>query len=213
MTILCPACGDDLVGPMYFANPTRASQSLMTAGVLGYIDTPAQGNRRPFTFTWCADNGCFSENFNERQWFTWLRNNTADASLCRFAVAPDVVGDAVATLARSGPWFDRIRELSFPVAFVAQDGIEHTVIPWDDFDVLFIGGSTEFKLGVQAAEVIGMAHHHGKQIHMGRVNSKRRFNIAAELGVHSVDGTFLTFAPSANVPRLLSWLHDKPCAA
>lgn len=31
-------------------------------------------------------------------------------------------------------------------------------------------------------------------------------------GCHSVDGTFLTFGPDVNLPRLMSWLDDAEAA-
>jgi hypothetical protein len=193
---------------LYFANPTTVAEPAMTRGLLGFIATPRQGNRRPAGVTWCADNGCFSDKFDEGAWWSWLVANSADAATCNFAVAPDVVGDAVATLERSRPWLSRIRGLGYRVAFVAQDGIENTVVPWDEFDALFIGGSTEFKLGPIAAAVIAEAKARGKYVHVGRVNSRKRFQQFAELGVDSVDGTFLTFAPRQNIHRLLSWVHE-----
>lgn len=192
----------------YFANPTTVAEAAMTRGLLGFIATPRQGNRRPAGVQWCADNGCFSKKFDERTWWAWLEANAADAGSCSFAVAPDVVGDAVATLERSLPWLGRIRALGYRVAFVAQDGIEGTEVPWDQFDALFIGGSTEFKLGPIAREVILEAKARGKWVHVGRVNSRKRFVMFAELEVDSVDGTFLTFAPRQNIHRLLSWVHE-----
>lgn len=74
---------------------------------------------------------------------------------CLFAVAPDVFdpvamkGDPVATIERSRPWLRRLRALGVPVALVYQDGLEdHTgLIPWDEFDCAFIGGSDAFKMG------------------------------------------------------------------
>lgn len=189
---------------LYFANPTTVAEAAMTRGLLGFIATPRQGNRRPAGVTWCADNGCFSDKFDEGAWWAWLVANAGDASTCSFAVAPDVVGDAAATLERSRPWLGRIRELGYRVAFVAQDGIEATEVPWDDFDALFVGGSTEFKLGPIAEAVIVEAKARGKWVHVGRVNSRKRFQQFAELGVDSVDGTFLTFAPRQNIHRLLS---------
>jgi hypothetical protein len=193
---------------MYFANPTGKSVGHMLAGVLGYIDTPEQGNSRPDGVTWCADNSCFSDRFDENKWWSWLVKHSGQASSCRFATAPDVVGDAAATLARSLPWLPRIRELGYPVAFVAQDGIESTVVPWDDFDCLFIGGSTEFKLGPVARECASEAKRRGKWLHMGRVNSLKRFRYADSIGCDSVDGTFLVFGPEKNLPRLLSWVTE-----
>src|SRR5690349_16728191 len=120
----------------------------MQSGALGLIDQPAQ---RKSTQTnaahdvgvlWCADNGCFADKWDEAVWWKFLVDNAHRASTCLFAVAPDVVGDAAATLERSAPWLGKIRELGYPVAFVAQDGLEVLPVPWDEFDVLFIGGST-----------------------------------------------------------------------
>ena len=163
---------------------------------------------------WGADNGCFSPSgkpFDPDRWWAWLSAlpNPADAL---FAVAPDVVGDATATLERSLPWLGRIRELGFRPAFVAQDGIRDTVIPWGAFDVLFIGGSTEFKLSNTARRLTIKAHNRRKWVHMGRVNSKRRFDVALSWGVDSVDGTFLAFGPTVNLPRLLSWFPTEVAA-
>lgn len=42
---------------------------------------------------------------------------------------------------------------------------------------------------------------------MGRVNSAKRLARAAEMGCDSADGTYLRFAPTANLVRLLGWLE------
>lgn len=192
----------------YYANPCGADvTALMEAGALGYIDTPAQGNKRPTGVTWIADNGAFSDRFDETKWWRFLTSNAHAADTCAFAVAPDVVGDAQATLERSTPWLPKIRALGYPVAFVAQDGLEELPIPWDDFDALFIGGTDNFKLGPHARTITTQAKQHGKWVHMGRVNSQRRFMYATAIGCDSVDGTYLTFGPDTNLPKLLAWLR------
>lgn len=207
---------------LYFANPTTVAEPAMRRGLVAYIDTPRQGNVRPDGLTWCADNGCFSEAFDKAEWWGWLVANADSASSCVFATAPDVVGDAAATLQRSRPWLARIRALGYRVAFVAQDGIEATEVPWDEFDVLFIGGSDNFKIGgkgnirldgtsrgpVPSAAIIAEARARGKWVHVGRVNSRCRFRYFSELGVDSADGTCLTKAPRQNIHRLLSWVHE-----
>lgn len=185
----------------------------MAAGVLGFIDTPLQGNARPPGVTFCMDNGCFGKGFDEGKWWEWLKSHAADAESCTFATAPDVVGDAAATLERSRPWLPRIRALGYPAAFVAQDGLTVDTTPWDEFDVLFIGGSTVWKLGAAARILVQTAKARGKHVHMGRVNSYRRFRYAEAIGCDSVDGTFLTFGPDTNLPRLEGWLsrfHSEP---
>lgn len=128
---------------------------------------------------------------------------------CAFAVAPDVVGDAAGTLERSTPWLSKIRDLGLPVAFVAQDGSEaEGMIPWGSFDVLFLGGSTEWKLDPElAGAVTAEANRRGVPVHMGRVNSKKRLNLAQAWGCKSADGTFLAFGGPKQLERLAVWIE------
>ena len=194
----------------YFANPTTVSvRDAMTTGKISAIMTPMQGNSLPEGVEWCADNGCFGKGWpGETAWLAWLESYTPEQrSRCRFAVAPDVVGDAAATLARSLPWLAAIRALGYPVAYVAQDGSETISPPWDSLDVLFIGGSTEWKLGHHARALVREAKQRGKRVHMGRVNSERRYRYALAIGCDSADGTYLTFGPEMNLPNVLSWLR------
>lgn len=181
----------------------------MLDGELGYIDTPLQGNKRPPGVVWCADNGCFNEKtFSTDRWWTWLQANTHDLPTCKFATAPDVVGNHHATLARSLPWLPRIRHLGYPAAFVAQDGATPDNMPWHDCDAVFIGGTTDFKLGPDARDIIAEARKQQKWVHAGRVNSKRRYFAFAHLGADSCDGTYLVFGPEVNLPKLLSWVRE-----
>jgi hypothetical protein len=195
---------------LYFANPTGspAVHAAQNDGALGYIDTPEQGNVRPSDVVWCADNGCFGKRFNEQRWWRWLEKHAADAPLCLFATAPDVVGNAAATLERSAPWLPRIRALGYRAAFVAQDGQEHLLLPWNEFDVLFIGGTTAWKLGAATRQLVAEARQRGKWVHCGRVNSLKRYRAMESIGCDSCDGTFLTYGPETNLPRLMSWLRD-----
>jgi len=181
----------------------------MGAQTIGYIDTPAQGNRRPPGVVWCADNGRFGKGWpGPEKWFDWLTRNAGDAGSCLFATAPDVVGDAAATLEESLPWLPKIRALGYPAAFVAQDGLEDLVTPWEEFDVLFLGGSTEWKLGAAARVLVAEAKARGKRVHMGRVNSEKRYRYALGIGCDSADGTYLTFGPDVNLPDVLAWSRN-----
>jgi hypothetical protein len=192
----------------YFANPsTRSARDAMSAGLLDTIVTPAQGNAVPAGATYCADNGVYGDGYpGDTAWLAWLRNLPTDR--CRFAVAPDVVADAAATIARSRPLLPVIRAAGYPPAYVAQDGQENLPIPWPDFDALFIGGSTGWKLGAAARDIAADARRRGKWLHMGRVNSGRRMRYARYIGCDSVDGTYLTFGPDTNLPTLLAWLRE-----
>ena len=178
----------------------------MTRGELGCITTPKQGNRIPAGATLCADKGVYGAVWPGYDvWWAWLSGLPADR--VRFAVAPDVVSDAAATLARSGPWLPRVRDLGMPAALVAQNGLETLEGPWGEFDCLFIGGDTEWKLGPHARRLAEQARARGKWVHMGRVNSERRIRYAAAIGCDSVDGTYLAFGPDQNLPKVAAWLR------
>lgn len=174
---------------------------------------PGMGNLPPVGQPWAADNGRYSrpDTYSDAAYLAWLAKRPyRDA--CLFATAPDVVGEAAATLALSAPMFARIRALGYPVALVAQDGLEDEAVPWDDFDALFIGGTTTWKLSEAAHELAAEAKRRGKWLHMGRVNSRRRVRLAAAMGCDSVDGTFLRFRERAGVgvgrDTVSDWMAD-----
>lgn len=204
---------------LYLANPGNARvNEKMASGDLGAIWTPKQGNKLPSEGAFCIDNGCGPGKDGQpgagypgdRQYLELLSKMSARAGRrCLFATAPDVLGDAEATLARSAPFVRKIRGwFGLPAALVAQDGLERLDVPWSWFDCLFLGGSTEWKLGPHAALLTEEAKARGKWVHMGRVNSFKRLRYAAYIGCDSADGTFLTFGPDKNLPRLLGWLGE-----
>lgn len=188
---------------------SREVRSLIRRGAaLGMMLTP-RSETNYHGGAWAADSGCFNAKtyVGDQAYYAWLQRRRGDAETCLFVSAPDVVGDHAATLARSVPWFPRIRALGFPVAFVGQDGATVETVPWGDFDWLFIGGTTEWKLGADARALIAHAKTLGTHVHMGRVNSEKRLRYAKFLGCDTADGTFLAFGPDVNLPRVLSWLR------
>lgn len=69
---------------------------------------------------------------------------------------------------------------------------------------------TEWKTGRAAQRLCSVARPDyrpdaNKKIHMGRVNSGRRWKQAEVFGCDTVDGTFLAFGPDTNLPRLEAW--------
>lgn len=183
---------------------------------LGVIVTPLMGNKIDYrTTAWAADNGCFTRpgRFDAALYLAWLEHRSFANGNCLFVTAPDVVGDSVATWNKSAPILPRIRMLGFRAALVAQDGISIRGLEWDAFDVLFIGGTTQWKISSAAKDITCAAKEHKKWVHMGRVNSLSRLRTAAMWGCDSADGTFLAFGPDKNTPRLLAWLntlHHEP---
>lgn len=173
--------------------------------------TPQMGNSPDLSGTWWgADNGCFAapHKFRLDQYLAWLVERQPYTASCLFATAPDVVGDAKATLERSRYVLPVIRALGFKAALVAQDGLERLTVPWETFDVLFIGGTTTWKLSEHAYGLVAEAKDRGLWAHQGRCNSLKRLRAAAISGYDSADGTFLKFGPDVNLPRVERWLAE-----
>jgi hypothetical protein len=148
-------------------------------------------------YDYCGvDNGCFTP--AGRAVFTLARYERLvrravsiyDTHML-FATAPDVPFDWAGTLRESLPVLDTIRRWGAPAALVWQDGATPENVPWDRFDVGFIGGSTEWKLGPAARELTREAKRRRKSVHMGRVNSTARLLAAQGFGCDTADGTYL----------------------
>src|SRR5215471_7148533 len=136
---------------------------------------------------WAMDNGAYS-GFDAAAFVRMLERFYGRLG-CRFVTAPDAVADAHQTLAQWPFWSKLIRGVGFVPALVAQDGMTVEDVPWSELGALFIGGSTEWKLGPQAATLIAYAKTRGLWVHVGRVNSQRRIWDMARKGVDSWDGT------------------------
>lgn len=173
------------------------------------MTTPRQRNRLPADAPWAADNGKFGQGWpGPEAWFLWLQREVRryGAEQCQFAVAPDVPFDATGTYHESRPWLPWIRDLGIPAAYAAQNGAEHDLLPWGEFDVLFLAGDTEWKTGPIAQQLTREATARGIATHMGRVNSLKRLRIAEWFGCASADGTYIARAPRINLRRCLDWL-------
>lgn len=120
---------------------------------------------------------------------------------------PDVVGNAEETINLFPKYSQRIRNVGYKVAFVAQDGQENLPFP-DEIDALFIGGSTKWKLGIGAEKCIKRAKEKGLWVHVGRVNTKKRMKHFSLLNVNSVDGTHITYGPDKKRKELIRWMEE-----
>jgi hypothetical protein len=176
---------------------------LFTPRMLSGLDI-TEGCRIP----WAADNDCFAGFDCDR--YLHLLEAITDRSGCLFVTVPDVVADAGATLRLFDHWRPCLESVwasvneddvepgqlvHQPIAFVAQDGQERLPVPWEQFQALFVGGSTQWKLGAQATALIRQAKRRGKWVHVGRVSTVRRITWCKALGVDSIDGSgFARFA-------------------
>ena len=144
------------------------------------------------------DNGVYS-GFDEKSFERMVKKAKFDP-MCRFIVLPDVVGDAVATYHQYQHYNNHLGVPFGKRAFVLQDGVNDETFPdWEDFDCLFIGGSTEFKMSRECYQIAQAAILEGKHVHVGRVNTPMRI-IRWFGNCHSIDGSGL-----ARFPKML---HD-----
>ena len=74
-------------------------------------------------------------------------------------------------------------------AYVAQDGLEDTNIYWAEIKTIFIGGTDNFKDSSHAYDVVKTAKALGIHVHVGRVNTIKRYNKYACLGADTCDGS------------------------
>lgn len=155
---------------------------------------------------WAMENGAFS-GFDEGAFLRMLER-FAECPGCLFVSAPDVVGDAAATRARWPFWSRLIRGLGHAPAFIAQDGLEPGRTPWDEMGALFIGGSTAFKESLAVRTLCAIAKARGIWVHWGRVNGKRRYELAKKAGADSFDGSGFSRWPDTNIPLVSEWIKE-----
>jgi len=137
-------------------------------------------------YPWMLDNGAFSEAWNEDIWRKRLEKLSPYVDTCIAAVVPDVILDAGATLARWHVYAPEVKALGYKAAFATQNGCTVGMVPWDEADVLFIGGSDAHRVR-ECWPLIAEAKRRGMWVHVGRVNSMLR--IRQFCRCDSVDGT------------------------
>lgn len=158
---------------------------------VGWLVTPNSGDSLAKVVAsgrhWACDNACFGS--WSRDAFVRMLKRIAGKPRLLWVVAPDVVGDSVATLKRFHLWVPVLSHYGVPIAYVAQDGCAPKDVPWSRIACLFIGGTTAYKLGPMAAACVLEAKKRGIWVHMGRVNSLKRVAYAKSIGCDSFDGT------------------------
>lgn len=168
------------------------------------------------------DNGCFTESGRAKfaamglSGYIELGQRVMDlwGDQFLFATAPDVPFDWAGTLRASMPVIAELRRaLPARAALVLQDGATPANIPWNELDWIFIGGSTEWKIGPEAKACAAEANRRRKGVHMGRVNSLERMRIAHSFACDSADGTYLVHEVQkgngkAAVDTMWSWVQD-----
>lgn len=166
-------------------SPKQMAERFNRPIVAGQLQTPLT-NYATWDGEFGCDNGAFS-GFSRSKWLRFLAKREPHRARCRWVALPDVVGNARRTLEA----FRHMAPLveGWPLALVAQDGIEDLPIQWSAFQCLFIGGSTGWKMSHATADLVRMAKIVGVQVHIGRVNTVERYLHFAKLGADTCDGT------------------------
>jgi hypothetical protein len=178
---------------------------------VGELIVPGAGNApdslRLAPGMWAGDNGIFNAPPGpfDAGAFMWMLQRFHGRKGCRFIAAPDAVADAHKTLEQWPFWSGVIRGAGFVPALVLQNGMLASEVPWREVGAVFVGGTTEWKLGPQARDLMAYAKTRGLWVHVGRVNSAIRVQAVYEMGADSFDGTGFSIAPDINIPKGLAW--------
>ncbi len=119
---------------------------------LGVFFNPNSSNYRrqvvPDRMVWAADNAAYT-GFNPDKFELMIDTlHHRRIPKCLFVASPDDVtsdfrcGDPSVTRSLFERWEPTITRCGFPVAYVAQDGVKASDLPWGRFSVVFLGGST-----------------------------------------------------------------------
>lgn len=195
---------------LFVNGATRTVYAQRDKSNLGILFSPACGNdiQRAIEagLPWACDNGAFSD-FSESLYKKMVAKcDGRQRQGLRWVVCPDVVGDHTKTLELWDRWAMYLMRREIPIAFVAQDGCTVGEIPWEYIKCLFIGGTTEWKLGKESVRLIEIARMKSKSVHVGRVNSLKRIRWAFDQGVQSVDGTGMSRFPEVYLARFLRYV-------
>jgi hypothetical protein len=182
---------------------------------VGALMTPRSGNRIAAAVNlgadWACDNDCF-QGLHPVRWLRFLAKIVESGHRPLWVSCPDVVSNAGETWTLYDRWAPVLRSLGLPVALVLQDGLERLKwrarLPWvwDEIDAVFVGGSTKWKEGPHAADLIAEAKRRGKWVHVGRCTTERRIIRFVGLGADSIDGAEVARQQAKFVPLLIKWI-------
>ena len=110
-----------------------------------------------------ADNDCFNS-FDKVKYERMIEILPRTDKL-KYVTIPDSVGNFEETIRLFDEWQPLLKNEKLPLGFVLQDGMPINEIPFDKFSSLFIGGSTEYKLSEETANIVRIAKEKDKWIH------------------------------------------------
>lgn len=160
-------------------------------GRIGWLLSP-KGFRKPHRFLKVAyDNDKFAATVNGLPWdedayLAMLVKVHAIAQLGfapSWILVPDVPFSREGTLVEWAKWAPRLKSYGWPLAFAVQDGMTQADVP-DDADVVFVGGTTDWKMAT-----LWQWCQDNDDVHVGRINGYRGLWHCHDAGAKSCDGT------------------------
>ena len=150
---------------------------------------------------------CWQKNkeWDELKWLKMLEKVKMEKTKPLWVLIPDVVANREETIRKWEKYSPIVKKLKIKTAFACQDGMTEKDIP-KDADVIFIGGTTEWKM-----KTIPMWTANHPRVHVGRVNTIKRILECERYGVESVDGSgwFRDTADGKRIKSLELWLEGK----
>lgn len=102
---------------IWFTTHTKHTKEYIQSGHFGMFNTYSTGSLGAKNARmWAVDNGCYGDGYpGDVRYMRWLSlpKNRNYAYKCLFVAAPDVVGDAMATLGRSRPFLPILKGLGY----------------------------------------------------------------------------------------------------
>lgn len=186
---------------------------------LGSLVQPRAGNRIADIAAsgrwWAADNDALAGVDPDRYLRMLDQIAAADRARLLLVTVPDAVemtdagprGDWGGTLWLWKAWRAAVVRRGLPGAIVLQDGATPDTVPWDEVAAVFVGGSTAWKEGPEAASLLREAGRRGVWRHVGRVQTERRLKLLDAVGFDSFDGTQFSRFSETYLPAWLERLR------
>lgn len=158
-------------------------------GRIGHLYSPGGITQLYDFLPFALDNGRFAacakgQTWDEQAYLGMLDRVAADVHKPSWLLVPDVVADHEGTQREWDRWAHRLRSTyGWPLAFAVQDGMDVDDVP-KEAEVVFIGGSTEWKR--RTLHDWCDAH---PRVHVGRINTNRWLWECDTAGAESCDGT------------------------
>lgn len=139
-------------------------------------------------------------------WFKFLNKVAGTRMEPLWALVPDVVGDRKKTLEQWHKYSPVIRDKGWNTALALQDGMGEDDVEDCCPDVLFVGGTTDWKW--RTAHL--WCQWEGGRVHVGRVRA-RRLRYCQQIGAESCDGIgwFRESVRGRPARQLEAWLENQ----